>query len=54
MKWLKIFAGLLVCIVFLVGLWTYWFVYRGLPSIDELKKPEPTRLSTVPPRTVRL
>ncbi|MFY9398867.1 MAG: PBP1A family penicillin-binding protein [Desulfomonilia bacterium] len=47
MKWLKIFAGLLVCIVFLVGLWTYWFVYRGLPSIDELKKPEPTRLSTV-------
>jgi penicillin-binding protein 1A len=47
MKWLKISAGLLICIVFLAGLWAYWFVYRGLPSIDELKKPEPTKLSSV-------
>ncbi|OPZ29394.1 MAG: Penicillin-binding protein 1A [Deltaproteobacteria bacterium ADurb.BinA179] len=47
MKWLKIFAGLMVFVFLLAGFWTYWFVYRGLPSIHELKQPEPTRLSTV-------
>jgi penicillin-binding protein 1A len=47
MKWLKIFVGLLVFVFLISGFWIYWFVYRGLPSINELKQPEPTRLSTV-------
>ena len=47
MRWLKIFAGLLVCGMLVVGFSAYWFVYRGLPSIHELKQPEPTRLSTI-------
>lgn len=51
MKWLKIFigfcVGLLVCTSLLIGAWVYWFVYRDLPSIRELKNLEPTRLSVV-------
>ena len=51
MRWLKIFigfcVGLMVCISLLIGAWMYWFIYRDLPSIRELKNLEPTRLSIV-------
>ncbi len=51
MRWLKIFIGVLlglaVCFSILLGAWMYWFIYRDLPSIQELKNLEPTRLSQV-------
>lgn len=51
MKWLKvligIFAGILACLLIVAGAWMYWFVYRDLPSIYELKNMEPTKVSTV-------
>ncbi len=51
MKWLKIFIGFFVGLMFglsiLTGAWMYWFVYRDLPSIRELKSLEPVSVSVV-------
>jgi penicillin-binding protein 1A len=51
MRWVKIFigffAGLLVLFLLFVGAWIYLFVLKDLPSIQELKNLEPTRLTTV-------
>ncbi|MRR14755.1 hypothetical protein EG833_04870, partial [archaeon] len=51
MRWLKIFMGvslgLFVCFSLMIGAWMYWFVYRELPSIYELKNLESTKLSMV-------
>ncbi|HQG31325.1 MAG TPA: PBP1A family penicillin-binding protein [Deltaproteobacteria bacterium] len=51
MKWVKVFigilAGIMACLIILAGAWMYWFVYRDLPSIHDLKNMEPTKVSTV-------
>jgi len=47
MRVLKIIALLLVVCVLSVGGWSYWFIFRDLPSVKELRDIEPTRLSKV-------
>jgi penicillin-binding protein 1A len=51
MKWVKIligfFAGLLLLLFLFTGAWLYLFVLKDLPSIQELKNLEPTKLTTV-------
>lgn len=45
MRWLKICAYTLLTLVVVVGILSWWFIFRGLPSVDELRAGEPTRLS---------
>ena len=47
MKWLKIMLGALFVICLVVAAWAYWNIFRGLPSAQELKGIEATRLSRV-------
>ena len=47
MRWLKIILIIAVATSVLGGAWSYLFVFRGLPSIQELRNIEPTRLSKV-------
>lgn len=47
MRWLKIAVGIVVVLSLIGAMWTYWFIFRGLPSIHELKNVAPTKLSKV-------
>jgi penicillin-binding protein 1A len=47
MRWLKIIIGIFVMLCLVCAVWTYWFIFRGLPSIQELKNVAPTKLSKV-------
>jgi len=46
-KLLKFFGYAVLLICLLAGIWTYWFVLRGIPSIHDLQKIKPTKLSKV-------
>jgi penicillin-binding protein 1A len=47
MKWLKIILPVTILPIVLTGTWAYLFVFSGLPSIQELRDVEPTKLSKV-------
>lgn len=47
MKWAKIFISVFIFICLLSGIWFYWYVFRGLPSVNDLKDLEPTKLCKV-------
>jgi penicillin-binding protein 1A len=47
MRWLKIILIIAVAIFIMGGTWAYLFVFRGIPSIPELRNIEPTKLSKV-------
>jgi penicillin-binding protein 1A len=47
MRWLRFTLLLIVIFIFLCGAWIYVFVLRGLPSIEELRNDETTKLSKV-------
>lgn len=47
MKWVKIFISIFIFICLLGGICLYWFVLRGLPSVNDLTRLEPTELSKV-------
>ncbi|HOJ12913.1 MAG TPA: PBP1A family penicillin-binding protein [Deltaproteobacteria bacterium] len=47
MRWLKFVLLALLITVCFVSLWTYLIIFRDLPSIEDLKAPESTRVSKV-------
>ena len=47
MRWFRIVIGIVVIVCLAGALWSYWFIFRGLPSIHELKNMAPTKLSKV-------
>lgn len=47
MRWLKFMLLACAIAVIFAGVWTYLLVFRGLPSIEELRGDETTRLSKV-------
>jgi len=47
MRWLKALGIIFVCVSLITGVCIYWFVLRGLPTVQELKDVTPTRLSKV-------
>lgn len=47
MRWLKFVLLICVIVVIFAGVWTYLLVFRGLPSIQELRGEENTKLSKV-------
>lgn len=47
MRVFKIVALLFVFCVVCITAWSYWFIFRDLPSVQELQNVEPTRLSKV-------
>ena len=47
MRWLKIIVCIVVVLVLAAGVFIYFSILRGLPSVDELKHITPTKLSKV-------
>lgn len=47
MKWIKFLLVACLIMVVFAGMWTYLLVFRGLPSVEELRSQEPTRISKI-------
>ncbi len=45
MKWFKIIGSLLVLCLICAGASAYWFIFKDLPSVEDLRNVEPTKLS---------